>query len=317
MKRKARSPAGLSWGGGDGAPERSPRKPGEDLQRKARGHHLVEYGGHPQRLFRIILERPLVGGGGEAYHPVMSFSLDWPVTTDGSDSRGWMTPLFLCALLQETATLHANKLGWGYRDLEQRGWQWVLSRQWIQMDCYPRWQSTVRVETWPSTQGGITYGRDYRILDENAKVLGKGTSLWFVMDRKTRRPVRVDMGPSMVEDSEPPVHPSPLKPLRFGEMPSIQKAITTGHFDLDIHDHVNNVRYLGWMLDALNRDFLLAHDAVEFEINFLAEGHYGDSLESAVHQEDTESLHELRRGDEVLSRMRCQWTRREKQLVEA
>ena len=61
----------------------------------------------------------------------------WPVTTDGSDCAGRITLPYLCSLLQETATMHADELGWGLRHLEAEGLQWVLSRQWLRMETLP------------------------------------------------------------------------------------------------------------------------------------------------------------------------------------
>ncbi|PIE05227.1 MAG: hypothetical protein CSA76_00155 [Spirochaetales bacterium] len=119
----------------------------------------------------------------------MHYTYQWPVTTDGSHSDGRATVPFLCTLFQETATYHADKLGWGFTPLKAAGLQWSLSRQRLEIEKIPRWKDIITIETWPSNIGGITWTREYKILNSDNEVLGNASSLWFLMDRKSRRPV--------------------------------------------------------------------------------------------------------------------------------
>ena len=234
---------------------------------------------------------------------------DWTVTTDGSDSSGRMTLPYLCRLLQETATMHAEKLGWGYEALEKQGLQWVLSRQWIRMHRYPRWKDDVRITTWPSDKGAITWYRDFRISDSRGEELGMATSLWFVMDRESRRPRPAKVGPDMPTEGAERVRTEDLKPLPPLVAPEAGGRISAGFHDIDVHDHVNNVRYLTWMLDGLDANFLRRNTAGELEINFLAEGFIGDEMEVRTEGTGTSRLQSLvRLSDEVeMCRMRSEW----------
>ncbi len=242
----------------------------------------------------------------------MKFSRKWPITTDGSDRKGRMSLPYLCNLLQETATLHADSLGWGYKVLKEQGLQWVLSRQWIQMDRFPLWKEEITVSTWPSGKGGITWNRDFILTDSAGERVGIATSLWFVMDRESRRPRPASIGPDMPIDNTDRVRQKDLKPLPALTDPGSIRKVNAGYHDIDVHDHVNNLRYLTWMTDGIPSDFLDNHEAREVEINFMMEGFIDDELEVSVNGSisgSTEFLQNLRRTSDgaELCRMRSIW----------
>ena len=239
----------------------------------------------------------------------MVFSNTWPVTTEGSDCTGRASITYLSSMLQETATLHAETLGWGFKNLQDRNLNWVLSRQWIRMDSYPRWRDNIVVTTWPSAKGAVTWSRDYRLSKENGDTLGVATSLWFVMDRKTRRPKPAWFGRDMDLKTAERVREGDLKPLPSLREPKLTGRVKAGFYDIDVHDHVNNVRYLTWMLSGLGKGFSEKHEIRELEINFLSEGFFGDEIDILQSIEAENRGHALRRhGDgTVLCRMRTEW----------
>ncbi len=243
----------------------------------------------------------------------MEFLHTWPVTTDGSDSKGRMTLPYLCLLMQETATLHADSLGWGYDILKENNLQWVLSRQWIRMTRLPRWKEEVRVGTWPSDRGAITWNRDFRIYDAAGEAIGEATSLWFVMDRTSRRPKPAPFGREISLEDVERVNTEVLKPLPAPENPETTRTVSAAYHDIDVHNHVNNVKYLTWMIDGLDPQLMETHQVMETEINFLAEGLLGDVLDIGVARGTDEGatafLQSLtRRSDGAeLCRMRSIW----------
>ena len=223
-----------------------------------------------------------------------------------------MTLPYLCNLLQETATYHADRLGWGYDALKEHNLQWILSRQWIRLNRTPRWKEDVTVATWPSARSVLTWNRDFRLTDPAGKPIGVATSLWLVMDRTTRRPRPAKVGPEMPVEGAERVRESELKPLPALQEPVSAGTVTAAWHDIDIHNHVNNLTYLTWMINGLKDDFLTRHDAVELEINFLQEGFLGDELEVNTDTSSSggpEILQNLtRRSDGAeLCRMRTVW----------
>ncbi len=238
-----------------------------------------------------------------------TYSAEWPVTTDGCDRKARITIPYLCSLLQETAVMHAENLGWGYTLLKEEGLQWVLSRQWLRMDRIPRWHESLRVETWPSGKSALTWNRDYRIFDENGGAIGAATSLWFVMDRESRRPKPAPFGNDMDLSGVEKVRENDLKALNQADGLERKSSVKAGYHDIDLHSHVNNVRYLKWMVDAVDPGFLDDKTLAELEINFLAEGFLGDELDVLTGGEEGIRDFSLKRrsDDTELCRMKASW----------
>jgi len=239
----------------------------------------------------------------------MTYEAEWTITTSGSDRTGVASIPYLCTLLQETATMHADSLGWGYDVLESEGLQWVLSRQWIRIQRYPGWKDRVVVATWPTGRKGLTWTRDYRVMDAAGAEMVRATSLWFVMDRRSRRPRPAPFGDGMSFDDVERVRSEPLKTIEVPDGVREALELRAGFHDIDVHDHVNNVQYVRWMLDAADRGVHDGTRPAELEINFMAEGFEGDVLAVATAETPGQSFHSLRRpSDDVeLCRLSCRW----------
>ena len=56
--------------------------------------------------------------------------------------------------------------------------------------------------------------------------------------------------------------------------------------DLDIVDHVNNVKYLEWCLDHVDEKIILNQDITSFEMNFMKELSFKDQV--VIHENESE-----------------------------
>jgi acyl-ACP thioesterase len=85
--------------------------------------------------------------------------------------------------------------------------------------------------------------------------------------------------------------------------------------DLDRNEHVNNVRYIDWILSGLPLDYLKTHELKEMEVNYLSEAAYDDEiLVSSAMKEEFLFFHSLiRNGDHTeLCRARTAWESKNK-----
>jgi len=228
------------------------------------------------------------------------------------DLRANATLPVLCQFIQESAWRHAEHLGFGFSSLKEQKLVWVLARQFVRLDAFPKWGDTIEIDTQPLGVDKLFFFREFRLRDEKNNEFGFGMTAWFVMDLNKRRPQRPDkyfadrlnaLKAGIVE-----------KPARLAAQNEIDsfKNIQVGYLDLDVNEHVNNVRYLEWMLDALPLDFLKSHFIRKMEINYLAEAQYGDNIK-AGYRNDEEGLllsHEIRNDqDKALCRARTKWQR--------
>jgi len=170
----------------------------------------------------------------------------------------------------------------------------------------------VYVKTWPAAKDRLYWYRDYTIHDSNDREVTRATSTFVIIDTKTRRPrraddmFRVDLG-----NPERTFKEKPGKlPAVDDETARYQKTVTTS--DLDINDHVNNVKYVEWVLDSYPLEFFKSHTIAEVEMNHLGEARYGDMVTVRRCERNAAHFHSVARASDLreLFRARIEWKRR-------
>uniref|UniRef100_Q39514 Acyl-[acyl-carrier-protein] hydrolase n=1 Tax=Cuphea hookeriana TaxID=36775 RepID=Q39514_CUPHO len=197
--------------------------------------------------------------------------------------------------LQETSLNHCKSTGIlldGFgRTLEmcKRDLIWVVIKMQIKVNRYPAWGDTVEINTRFSRLGKIGMGRDWLISDCNTgEILVRATSAYAMMNQKTRRlsklpyevhqeivPLFVDS--PVIEDSDLKVHKFKVK---TGD--SIQKGLTPGWNDLDVNQHVSNVKYIGWILESMPTEVLETQELCSLALEYRRECGRDSVLESVT-----------------------------------
>jgi medium-chain acyl-[acyl-carrier-protein] hydrolase len=218
-------------------------------------------------------------------------------------------------LMQETAWHHADHLKVGYSDLAELKYFWVLSRLSIQMDEYSGWGEKIKVRTWLTGMGRLFALRHFSIANSKGDILGTAKSAWLVLDLKSRRPQRIEpvfkhllhLFDDLPSTEEPEKLPAPVRS-------KMEKSYTVRYSDIDMHHHVNNTKYIEWILDSYPFEMHRKYHIYTFEINFLAESSHG--AEISIHSESSgdssPTFHHsvFRKGDDrELCRARIIWRR--------
>jgi medium-chain acyl-[acyl-carrier-protein] hydrolase len=105
---------------------------------------------------------------------------------------GCASPQAICRFLQEAASNHASNLDVSAEEMAGHNQMWVLSNLSVRMTGYPRWHDSVCIKTWPVLKGSAVRGyRDFTIGDQNDQVLGRASSMWLLLNRENRRPLKI------------------------------------------------------------------------------------------------------------------------------
>ncbi len=230
-----------------------------------------------------------------------------------ADTKGQATPSVLCKFMQESAWNHAEHLELGYTHLIKDNLVWVMARKKFRIHRYPKWGETITVETWPSGQEKLLFYRDFRISNGQGDELGIASTVWFIIDIDTRRPKRVGRALEFKDWNLQQVFdklPKKIIPVEFTQ-PGPQ--VTVRYYDLDVNDHVNNIRYIDWVIDTYDHDFLQNHSLREMEINFLSESHCGQELEIFHHRDKPgiPDFHRISRRDKDVVLATSLWQKHE------
>jgi len=195
----------------------------------------------------------------------------------GPDGRASLVSI--CNYLQEAASLHAAALGFSKADFEAAGENitWVLTKLRVKMTRFPGFGETVNVATCPRGGRRITAGRDFE-LKAGEEILGVATSEWMVIDLATRRIVPVPPRVYALANDEYPrvLGEEPFAKLRW----DCREAAGASRFrarrgDIDLNGHVNNARYVEWLVETLPT---ASSSVADFEIVFKSETLAGDEV---------------------------------------
>lgn len=220
-------------------------------------------------------------------------------------------------LLQETAWMHAETLGFGMKDMEHQGLFWVLTRQSLQMNSWPRLGQHITIETWLRPPEGAFVAREFFLKDDKGNILGSCATSWLALDRKTKKVLpSKDLRPwdeICLEQSNGLI--AEKIPVQ-GAYEMLAK-FRVRNSDLDTNQHVNNTKYSQWILDSIPYDLHKSLILKSYTVNFLAETHLGDKVKverscASPSHEETSSGSTTYRGtrledDKILFTARLEW----------
>jgi len=174
--------------------------------------------------------------------------------------------------------------GIGPADLHRMGYLWVITEFSSRLSGrMPKWSETFTVATKVVKLSAVRVYVDYSMVNSSGDIFAAGSSVWVVMDKEARRPVRC----SVLE---------PLESLLDGEhagTPDVGRFAGEGeeicccrhlitNMDTDFNGHMNNQSYAKLALSMAPVQFTASHVISDFHIRFGHESFLGDSLVSLL-----------------------------------
>ncbi|XP_073282013.1 palmitoyl-acyl carrier protein thioesterase, chloroplastic-like [Primulina huaijiensis] len=196
--------------------------------------------------------------------------------------------------LQETALNHVKTAGLlndGFGstpEMCKRNLIWVVAKMQVLVDRYPTWGDVIQVDTWVAASGKNGMRRDWLIRDRGTgDILTRASSQWVMMNKETRRlakipdEVRDEIGGYFV-DSPPVVDQETRKLPKLDDTTAdyIRTGLTPRWTDLDVNQHVNNVKYVGWILESAPLPVVETHELAGITLEYRRECTRDSVLES-------------------------------------
>ena len=229
------------------------------------------------------------------------------------DLHQQMTLSGLLQLMQEVAWNNAEYLDASVYELQKRGITWVMTRLKLEIFAYPQHRQQIQVETWPAgSQRSFVY-RDYRVYDMEENLMAQATSTWLVFDIEARRMTQI--ADFLVEKVVPPADRIPLE-RASGRIKSPKPEATGTNIpvrwhDLDPNGHVNNSRYLQWVLEGLPEMLKQSRQVKEIDLQIRSECGLGETVRSVAEEKAADTyVHGLwRQSDQsLLAQAQTKWT---------
>jgi acyl-ACP thioesterase len=246
---------------------------------------------------------------------LLQFEKEYRIHVYETGPDGKLNLYSLFNYMQDIASDHAIKLGFGRDDLMRDNRFWVLSRIYAVIDRWPLWEETIILKTWPNGTDKLFALRNYEVKYPDGRHIASGTSSWLILDRTTKKVQRPD---SILSQYNPNLH-TETSSLRYASKidPSHENGRISSSFrikvsDLDVNLHTNNAMYLKWAGDCYDLDFIMNNDPQSAEINYLAESRFDEEImiKTSVENENGSLYnHSIFRtsDNKELCRLRIEW----------
>ena len=159
------------------------------------------------------------------------------------------------------------------------------------MDRYPIYKEKIIIRTWLSRYSPIRGFRENIIFDEKRNIIGRAKGLWMFYDIKKRRPVQIfdDIRNKWSSSDEECIHHDITTRLESTNSSIHAREFKVNRFDVDMYDHLNNIKYLQWLLESTPELITDHFHLKSIDGRFIAEAHYGDRIFSFIENDSREN----------------------------
>ena len=195
-----------------------------------------------------------------------------------ADSKGRMRPSNICSSMLNFAYRHADARGFG----STSSLGWVIARMGVHVERVPLEKERLRVDTWiRNLYHGFT-DRCVRMVDEDGNEVVSMIATFAMIDLETRTSVDLNgnigvaMNGCLVPDEQlalrriPSINRTPVEEDTFKRRPH--------YSDIDVNGHMNSIRYIDHILDAMPIDYIKSHDLTDIVVAYMQEGSATEEL---------------------------------------
>lgn len=209
---------------------------------------------------------------------MLEYKMEIQLKKEDFDEKGEIRLGALLHFFQDIAARHADQMGIGFDDMIKDNLIWIITKLRCRIVKPLTPGQRYYIMTYPRKKRSRICPRDYYLYDEADKIYAFGTSLWSVINYKTRKLERIpfDYGESLYEKD---AFEEGFEKLHM-ENPRCLGSYTVRMEDLDVNDHTNNCRYAD-----LVRGLSELRTIGEFTIQFSKETRLGDKIVLSGHKE--------------------------------
>lgn len=240
-------------------------------------------------------------------HRIRSYEVD-------KDNR--LTLERLVNFAQDIAMAQGEDLGVGQRHLQEHNLAWVIVKFDIHLDRYPVYNEEIHISTQPVGFHKLTADRKFWFSDKDENCIGTIASQWVMLDLNKGRmkpipafyPEKYGFDFSQNEKIE-------YEKIQLPESWDAESEEVVKYSDLDFNNHVNNGRYLRWMMDAVPAGHMEGYGIRRLQVSYKKEARLGERVairttlpDSAL---DPSYFEMVSSGGKTLLEASVQWNKRE------
>ena len=194
------------------------------------------------------------------------------------DENSLMSIPAILDMFQDAAGIHADSVGIGALELEEKGLFWIVSKIRLRIFKRPLVQEILESVTWIQPAERVSCERDWALYKDGEQ-LAYVRSIWAALRRDNFRPGHMaDFYP----DSDFSIAPPDDIPFtRMGK--NFDDAELIGEYtirsvDIDRGGHMNNVNYVRAMLGCFTCAQIAEMDITELDMQFILQCYEGETI---------------------------------------
>lgn len=223
----------------------------------------------------------------------------------GEGPNGNITPQRLLEWLQDAAAAASARGGFPADRYRSMNAGWFVKEILLAVDHPIHYGDELVIETWVSDLRRFRSHREYRVRC-GEKLVARARTDWLFLERNIVtgkvRPLRPDeeMLTAFPIDPEIALHEEEVPSWTAPSEPSLIDKRIVRASELDRHQHVNHVVYLGWAEDHARLVYGTTSELFRARIEYMADAKLSDEISVASHGIDGQVLTQMTRGDQPL-----------------
>lgn len=212
--------------------------------------------------------------------PVSVFRKKYIVGLSDADFKQRLKLSTLFGYFQDAASMAVENLGIGFNVMTEKfSVTWALVRIRVEIERYPKWNEEITVETWPQEPKKYDFDRDYAVLDSDGNVIIRAISTWILLDINTRELRKSEwIALKFPPFSKDRAIDCKLSKIRHSGELEMAYSKVIGYSDVDFNGHLNNSRYIDFIMDCFPVQSHKKYDVRSIEVNYINEAMPGEEL---------------------------------------
>lgn len=213
----------------------------------------------------------------------------------------------IISYMLNVAGTDADLKGFGVHSLQNHSYTWVLSRLGVEITAQPEQYESIELDTWVNEFNRLSSTRNFR-MHQGDRLFAAGVSQWCMLNMESRQVVDMSLlkdtyERAMVDAPSPTSAPARLRPT----VPTTTTSRPVVYSDIDFNRHVNTLRYVDMVFDAIPLELIESNNGMRIDFNFIAEARHGETLIIGSCNEGNTFQFEISSGDKTLCRARVEF----------
>lgn len=208
------------------------------------------------------------------------FSKKYDVLYYDSDVNKNIKMVSLMKIFGDVSTAHEESLALeGMKYLQDHGLSWIIYSYSIDVKKPIEYKSSIKVETYLDGIKKFYACRVYKVYNEQEELIAEGRIIFLLIDLEKRRAVRIPKEYceliKMPEGGEVELKSTKIDKI---EREDLEAKVLVRRNDIDYNKHVNNTKYLEWVIEATPECILDDYSLIESKIKYEKEVRLGDEV---------------------------------------